>query len=108
MSSLDISSMSSLDESSRQFCDACLGRVEVACIACPHNDTQRGLRILLASWHGPHNKKTAEKNERKKKIQRIVRFIEDVKIYYQTDVAVIGGDFNLNNYHAKDIVKNLR
>ena len=45
-------------ESTQEFRDACLGRVEVACITCPHNDTQRGLRIPLASWHGPHIGKT--------------------------------------------------
>ena len=74
-------------ESEQEFRDACLGRVEVACITCPHNDTQRGLRILLASWHGPHSGKTEEKQDY---FQRIVRFLEEVKVYREADVAVLG------------------
>ena len=93
-------------ESTQEFRDDCLGRVEVACITCPHNDTQRGLRILLASWHGPHTGKTAE--EKQDYFQRIVRFIEDVKTYRQTDVAVLGGDFNLDTDLARDGIENLR
>ena len=105
MSLLDISHMSFL-ETTRQFRDDCLGRVELARITCPHNGKQCDLRILLASWHGPRQKKTTEVKQ--DYFQRIVRFIEDVKIYCQTDVAVLGGDFNLEYNHAKDVVNNLR
>ena len=93
-------------ESTQEFRDDCLGRVEVACITCPHNDTECGLRILLASWHGPHIGKT--KLEKQDYFQRIVRFLEDVKIYRQTDVAVLGGDFNLDTDLARDSIENLR
>ena len=92
-------------ESEQEFRDACLGRVEVACITCPHNDTQRGLRILLASWHGPHSGKIEEKQDY---FQRIVRFLEEVKVYREADVAVLGGDFNLNSDLARANTENLK
>ena len=55
---------------------------------------------------GPHIGKT--KLEKQDYFQRIVRFLEDVKIYRQTDVAVLGGDFNLDTDLARDSIENLR
>ena len=77
----------------------------VTLTACPHNGTQRELRILLASWHGPR-KLTEQKNI--DFFQRIILFIEDLRKYFQTEVAVLGGDFNLKIDLAKATIKKPR
>ena len=69
-------------DSSQEFRAACLGRVAVTHIAWPHSDPQPGLRILLASWHGPHTGITREK--RQEYFRRIILFIEDLRKYYHT------------------------
>ena len=93
-------------QSSQEFRDDCLGRVAVTLIACPHSGQQRGLRILLASWHGPHNGITFDKGQ--EYFQCIILFIEKLRKYYETHVAVLGGDFNLDTDLAKASIKNLR
>ena len=93
-------------ESTRQFREDCLGRVEVAYITCPHNDTQRGVRILLASWHGPHNRVTFETG--KEYFQNIILFIEELRKYYEATVAVLGGDFNFEVGFARSHLPDLQ
>ena len=93
-------------KASQEFRDDCLGRVAVTLIACPHSGQQRGLRILLASWHGPHNGITFDKGQ--EYFQCIILFIEKLRKYYETHVAVLGGDFNLDSDLATANIKNLR
>ena len=99
MSLLDISPLRDPSYKSTQgFRDACLGRVAVTLTQCLHSDTQRGLRILLASWHGPHT--GIARDKRQEYFQRIIRFIEELRKHYQTHFVVLGGDFNLNSDQA--------
>ena len=95
MSLLDLSPLRDPSyQSSQEFRDDCLGRVAVTKIASPHSDRQPSRQILLASWHGPHQKK--KKEERLKYLQMLIHFIEDLRKYYHMDVVVLGGDFNLD------------
>ena len=90
----------------QEFRDDCLGRVAVTLIKWPHSGQQRGLRILLASWHGPHNGISSDKGE--EYFLRIILFIEKLRKYYETHVAVLGGDFNLDTDPATANIENLR
>ena len=92
---------SSSCELTPQFHNDCLGRVAVTLTKCLHNDR----RILLASWHGRHKK---PKNIKIKYLQDLIHFIEDLRKYYQMDVAVLGGDFNLDTDSTRDSIENLR
>ena len=91
---------SSSCELTPQFHNDCLGRVAVTLTKCLHNDR----RILLASWHGRHKK---HKNIKIKYLQDRIHFIEDLRKYYQMDVAVLGGDFNLDVGLARQNIDNL-
>ena len=92
---------SSSCELTPQFHNDCLGRVVVTLTKCRHNDR----RILLASWHGQYKN---DKNIKKRNLQDLIHFIEDLRKYYQMDVAVLGGDFNLDTDSTRDSIENLR
>ena len=64
MSLLDLSPLRDPSyQSLQEFRDDCLGRVAVTKIASPHSDRQPSRQILLASWHGPHQKKKKKKKD---------------------------------------------
>ena len=73
---------------------------------CLHSDTQRGLQILLVSWHGPHT--GIARDKRREYFRRIILFIEDLRKYYHTQFAVLGGDFNLNSDLARATIVELK
>jgi hypothetical protein len=58
-----------------------------------------GDKILLVSWHGPHNK--ARLDVKMACFCELVRFVEKLRVECACSAAVVGGDFNMNAEDAR-------